>query len=1155
MKRALIAIPAVIVTLLAVLLVAPGFMDWNQYKEQATSQIRKTAGLEVILQGDLSLALIPSPRFYAENVIVRAPAGSAAENLAAIERLDVNIALMPLLGGQVSVSSIDLNKPDITLEILKSGEGNWMTPELKAMAESKSPGAAQGKMTQSISLQDVKIVNGSFRFLNTKTGQKSELSGINADVNAETLQGPFMVSGAFAFAGQDIEFKAKALKMEPGAQSVSLTGNAALPKSGMTVDYAGVVGTVAPFEIQGETAVKLSSLSQTLEAYGVKNNPFKSNTAELKGLVTASQESFSITNGSLDLGGQKFTADIKAALKPAIAVVSSLKAQESINIDAFMGQKTQAKPNAGLAGMTELVPQTISMPMALDASLEVSLPAAMYQGQQYSNLTIALVKKDKQFQGKVTAAGIPGKGSVDAGAALEYASQSASEKGGGVTFSEPALSVFLKAQSQNVAQSVAALSGRSDLPYVNKIKTGSVDLKAAVSPQKLQLTSSTAKLDDANFNIAGSFVPDGGQGRAKLSVDLTTDTLDIDKWKAKTTEGDAAKPGQDLGATLKAMALPYDVEFDIGIQNAKLEGQEIKGLRAQGALTRNAAAIKNISAQNFAGTALALSGQVADIQNLSGVDFKISADSQNIKTLAQTLGMKTDGLPKGLTAAKVTATGKGNASQMDVTADISAMGGQLITKGTVADPLGTPKIGNIHIQAKHPNTAQAIKIFAPDAPDYPSMNKPLDISTDVKQTGTLYSLENLNATVAGSKVDGSLSFDNGGAKPVLNGDLKFGDLVIQSAKTAVGSTASGVGGSPAAAKSGQWSSDPIDSGFLHSANANLSITANSIKYEAWDLSKPVLKLKLADGVLNVSQMESGLFGGQMAMTATVQSSAANTPLSIQNAAKFTNVNIESMAKALSSTSKVQGKGMVDMDWNIATTGASQSSLVSALKGSSVLKGRQLVLEGFDLAALATALMDSNKPLPRLQEIVTASTSGGQTAFDTLDGQYAISNGIVSLTAMAMDGPAASIASKGTVSLPQWFIDTSHMITLKNAREVAPFNVVIKGPLNSPGNTFGKGMFDSILRSKVQEKVMEKLPGLLGDSAAEKLQKFGILPTKQPAPATAPAAPPADVTPSSGEEVVPAPEQPAAQQQPVQQEPEEITPEKAFQGLLENLIQQ
>jgi hypothetical protein len=140
--------------------------------------------------------------------------------------------------------------------------------------------------------------------------------------------------------------------------------------------------------------------------------------------------------------------------------------------------------------------------------------------------------------------------------------------------------------------------------------------------------------------------------------------------------------------------------------------------------------------------------------------------------------------------------------------------------------------------------------------------------------------------------------------------------------------------------------------------------------------------------------------------------------------------------------------------------------------------------------------------------------------------------------MAMDGPAALIVSTGHVSLPRWFMDTKHQITLKNAPDVAPVDVQIKGPLDNPANTFGSGLFEGF----VGKRITEKLPELLGDDVSEKLQKFGILPQRRE-----PAAGEQGVeegAPGGGDNTVPEP-------QPRQ----EVKPEDVVNDLLKGFLGQ
>ena len=45
--------------LLATAIIGPSFVDWNKYKPQIIEQVKNATGLEVRIDGDLSLALLP----------------------------------------------------------------------------------------------------------------------------------------------------------------------------------------------------------------------------------------------------------------------------------------------------------------------------------------------------------------------------------------------------------------------------------------------------------------------------------------------------------------------------------------------------------------------------------------------------------------------------------------------------------------------------------------------------------------------------------------------------------------------------------------------------------------------------------------------------------------------------------------------------------------------------------------------------------------------------------------------------------------------------------------------------------------------------------------------------------------------------------------
>ena len=124
-KKLLFGLVGVFVLLVAAVLVAPGFVDWNQYKDDIAAQVKSATGRDLSIKGDVRLAILPSPRLSASEVSFANMPGAAAPNMARLKSIEVRVALGPLFAGTVEVETIKLVEPVIELETLANGRKNW----------------------------------------------------------------------------------------------------------------------------------------------------------------------------------------------------------------------------------------------------------------------------------------------------------------------------------------------------------------------------------------------------------------------------------------------------------------------------------------------------------------------------------------------------------------------------------------------------------------------------------------------------------------------------------------------------------------------------------------------------------------------------------------------------------------------------------------------------------------------------------------------------------------------------------------------------------------------------------------------------------------------------------------------------------------------
>ena len=68
MKNLGIVLLGLLVVLVAAVFIAPGFIDWNAQKGRLSAEVRALTGRDLVVDGDVSLSLLPVPALSAYQV-------------------------------------------------------------------------------------------------------------------------------------------------------------------------------------------------------------------------------------------------------------------------------------------------------------------------------------------------------------------------------------------------------------------------------------------------------------------------------------------------------------------------------------------------------------------------------------------------------------------------------------------------------------------------------------------------------------------------------------------------------------------------------------------------------------------------------------------------------------------------------------------------------------------------------------------------------------------------------------------------------------------------------------------------------------------------------------------------------------------------------
>ncbi len=138
-KRLLIGGGGIVALLLAALVALPFLIDLNAYKPLIVSQVKTATGRDLVIDGPISLSLLPTPTVSVTGVKFFNAAGSKNANMVEVKSVTVKPSLLALLAGNIEVGEVTLVEPKIVLEINAEGKPNWEFAPSVAEAKPAAP--------------------------------------------------------------------------------------------------------------------------------------------------------------------------------------------------------------------------------------------------------------------------------------------------------------------------------------------------------------------------------------------------------------------------------------------------------------------------------------------------------------------------------------------------------------------------------------------------------------------------------------------------------------------------------------------------------------------------------------------------------------------------------------------------------------------------------------------------------------------------------------------------------------------------------------------------------------------------------------------------------------------------------------------------------
>jgi hypothetical protein len=169
-------------------LIGPYFVDWTSYRGDFEREATRILGRDVKVRGSATARLLPFPSVTFSDVRV---AGTGPDAPAmTIDRFSMDAELAPFLRGEILIFDMRLDHPHVTIGVKEDGSVDWAA---------RSPALFD---PHQVTLEKVTISNGEITVHHGAGGRTYELSGINGDVSAKSLAGPWRFDGTLTADGE-----------------------------------------------------------------------------------------------------------------------------------------------------------------------------------------------------------------------------------------------------------------------------------------------------------------------------------------------------------------------------------------------------------------------------------------------------------------------------------------------------------------------------------------------------------------------------------------------------------------------------------------------------------------------------------------------------------------------------------------------------------------------------------------------------------------------------------------------------------------------------------------------------------------------------------------------------------------------------------------
>lgn len=1065
-----------VLTVLIAVLVVPYFVNWSDYKGRFETAATQLTGMDVRVEGDADVRLLPFPSLSFTDVRL----GDEADPVGLIERFSVDVELAPFLTGELHIFDMRLQGAQFVLQpgaqSLPTGEG----ADVRDLAS----------IIQDIKLEQATITDGSVLVRDEGGGDAWRITALNGTLSADSRAGPFRYSGGGVVNGVPVEGQMSTGRLRDDGFSLSTqtqwrNRGIAVRTQGQVVFANSDDTSALPEQLHYDGALQVSPISDSANRL---ETPF-----DIEGVFVASENALSVDQYRASFGGGEdpYTVEGGFSLEGGDAPTYALTARGTqLNWSGLADGDTADNFDALLDQARGVFAQ-LPLP-TVAGTVSIDLPAIIYGSTTLRDVRFDAVPAAQNDDGsalwRITRleAKLPGRAQLEAYGEINLPGQAdATEE---LAFEGHA--VLASRQPSGLAGWLGLESGLA----LSQLSRAGFEADVRLTASSQTFSNLMVVLD--NDRLEGSIERTVLGERPMLRFDLTGDALRDTTFDIVGDLLTAARPGQALAS-----------DVDLAVNFTESVHQDIYADRLKAALRIRPEqwSVDQFQVDGLFGASLAATATARSQDDGYDADFDVSVVSvdagelvANMDALAGYLGATTSlEFPAYVEAVKgheagafidtnLTAKGiiTGTNSDVELTANVdgivggTTIGGAVRFAGEPAEPVGGQWGIDANMRNARASTLAAqlgfslsdnqpgdvtIRLAGQPARGMDATVNSQLVGTTTAFDGTLSVLE--NATGADISAEGALAIkgrdiaelasafdvplalsfatptafeftseatrDPTGALNMsaidadIGGQSVEGDLTItddEERLTLKGKLGfSALDTSPLlAAFAGLATGDNADTAFgsnrLSSLSARVAIKADSLTVPGLvDPLKAVgFNLNLAETRLEVTDVEAGAFDGKVEGRIGLQS-LDNTMLSDVQL-QMRDINVSDLPIAASGV-----EGRADISLSATGSGSSIQAMLGSLTGSGSVAASDVTLDGIDSAGLPRVIAMADEigfgiTDAQIADLVATHILAGRTTFEPINAPLSVTNGNARLSSVALQSQDQAIGGLASVQI-------------------------------------------------------------------------------------------------------------------------------------------